>query len=352
MEDAIENVKIVHIPKGEDFLRYISTEKNLSVHTVRNYLSDLLQFVEYLKSVLEKDSLSIEDFHNIDHLMIRAFLAKLCNKGLNKSSVARKISAIRTFFNYLCRESGGVNNPGKMVSTPRRARNLPRFLSVDEADRLLNAPSGVDVMTLRDRAMLETFYSAGIRIGEIVAVNIEDLNFMDGLLRVKGKGRKERIVPIGSKAVAAIREYLEALMLAGKNENQTCHPDPETSSGVSGSKEILNQVQNDREAVFSSEKGIPLFLNRFGMRITTRSVHRIVGKYKKLSGLWDMTPHSIRHSFATHMLEGGADLRSVQEMLGHTSLSTTQRYTHVSMDKLMEVYDKAHPRGKKIKYQK
>ena len=312
MEDAIENVKIVHIPKGEDFLRHISTEKNLSVHTVRNYLSDLSQFVECLKSVLEKDSLSIEDFHNIDHLMIRAFLAKLCDKGLNKSSVARKISAIRTFFNYLCRELGWVNNPGKMVSTPRRAGNLPRFLSVDEADRLLNAPSGVDVMTLRDRAILETFYSAGIRIGEIVAVNIEDLNFMDGLLRVKGKGRKERIVPIGSKAVAAIREYL-------KN---------------------------------SPLPGAPLFLNRFGKRITTRSVHRIVEKYKKLSGLWDMTPHSIRHSFATHMLEGGADLRSVQEMLGHTSLSTTQRYTHVSMDKLMEVYDKAHPRGGKIKYHK
>jgi integrase/recombinase XerC len=249
--------------------------------------------------------------------MIRAFLAKLCEKGLNKSSVARKISAIRTFFNYLCRESGGVNNPGKMVSTPKRTRNLPRFLSVDEADRLLNAPSGGDVMTLRDRAILETFYSAGIRIGEIVAVNIEDLNFMDGLLRVKGKGRKERIVPIGSKAVAAIREYLNALRLAKEHENLSPLP------------------------------GATLFLNRFGKRITTRSVHRIVEKYKKLSGLWDMTPHSIRHSFATHMLEGGADLRSVQEMLGHTSLSTTQRYTHVSMDKLMEVYDKAHPRGKK-----
>ena len=292
----------------EEFIRHISLERNLSSHTIRNYFSDLSQFYEYLTGVFKKDTLLIEDLRNIDHVILRAFLANLYEKGLSKSSVARKISTIRTFFNYMCREGNLVNNPGKMVSTPKRGKTLPKFLSVDEADRLLGTPVGEDRLSIRDRAILETFYSAGLRIGEIVAINIEDLNLSEGLIKVKGKGRKERIVPVGEKAVDAIKKYL-------------------TTS------QLINTL--------------PLFLNKYGKRITTRSVHRIVDKYKKLSGLWDITPHSLRHSFATHLLEGGADLRSVQEMLGHASLSTTQRYTHISMDKLMEVYDKAHPRGRK-----
>ncbi|MEK6538015.1 MAG: tyrosine recombinase XerC, partial [Nitrospirota bacterium] len=286
-------------------------ERNLSSHTIRNYFSDLSQFYEYLTGVLKKDTLLIEDLRNIDHIILRAFLANLYEKGLSKSSVARKISSIRTFFNYMCREGNLVNNPGKMVSTPKRGKTLPKFLSVDEADRLLGTPVGEDRLSIRDRAILETFYSAGLRIGEIVAINVEDLNLSDGLIKVKGKGRKERIVPVGEKAVDAIKKYL-------------------------ATSQLTNALPFN-----------PLFLNKYGKRITTRSVHRIVDKYKKLSGLWDITPHSLRHSFATHLLEGGADLRSVQEMLGHASLSTTQRYTHVSMDKLMEVYDKAHPRGRK-----
>ena len=292
----------------EEFIRHISLERNLSSHTIRNYFSDLSQFYEYLTGVLKKDTLLIEDLRNIDHIILRAFFANLYEKGLCKSSVARKISTIRTFFNYMCREGNLVNNPGKMVSTPKRGKTLPKFLSVDEADRLLGTPVGEDRLSIRDRAILETFYSAGLRIGEIVAINIEDLNLSEGLIKVKGKGRKERIVPVGEKAVDAIKKYL-----------------------------ATSQLTNT----------LPLFLNKYGKRITTRSVHRIVDKYKKLSGLWDITPHSLRHSFATHLLEGGADLRSVQEMLGHASLSTTQRYTHISMDKLMEVYDKAHPRGRK-----
>ena len=292
----------------EEFIRHISLERNLSSHTIRNYFSDLSQFYEYLTGVFKKDTLLIEDLRNIDHVILRAFLANLYEKGLSKSSVARKISTIRTFFNYMCREGNLVNNPGKMVSTPKRGKTLPKFLSVDEADRLLGTPVGEDRLSIRDRAILETFYSAGLRIGEIVAINIEDLNLSEGLIKVKGKGRKERIVPVGEKAVDAIKKYL-----------------------------ATSQLTNT----------LPLFLNKYGKRITTRSVHRIVDKYKKLSGLWDITPHSLRHSFATHLLEGGADLRSVQEMLGHASLSTTQRYTHISMDKLMEVYDKAHPRGRK-----
>ncbi len=295
----------------EEFIRHISLERNLSSHTIRNYFSDLSQFYEYLTVVFKKDTLLIEDLRNIDHVILRAFLTNLYEKGLSKSTVARKISTIRTFFNYMCREGNLVNNPGKMVSTPKRGKTLPKFLSVDEADRLLGTPVGNDSMSVRDRAILETFYSAGLRIGEIVAINIEDLNLSDGLIKVKGKGRKERIVPVGEKAVGAIKKYL-------------------TTSQLTNTLPFK-----------------PLFLNKYGKRITTRSVHRIVDKYKKLSGLWDITPHSLRHSFATHLLEGGADLRSVQEMLGHASLSTTQRYTHISMDKLMEVYDKAHPRGRK-----
>lgn len=297
------------------FIRYLSSERNVSPHTLRNYLLDLAQFGEFLKRVWEKETLSAEILRDVDHITIRAFLSDLYDKGISKASLARKVSALRTFFSYLCRESSAGNNPGKMVSTPKKEKSLPRFLSIDEMDRLLKTPSGEDTLTVRDRAILETFYSCGLRIGEIVAVNLEDISLADSLIRVKGKGRKERIVPIGSKAVDAIREYLSKCGMR------------------------------------SSEFGIgdaPLFLNRYGKRITARSVHRIVEKYKRLCGIWDMTPHSIRHSFATHILDGGADLRSVQEMLGHVSLSTTQRYTHVSMDKLMEIYDKAHPRGKKV----
>src|SRR3972149_4772354 len=345
MEETIKNMKFsskrFSVPIIDEFTRHLSLERNLSAHTLRNYLSDISQFHEYLLGVFKKDALSSEDLMKVDHIIIRGFLSSMFEKGLSKTSVARKISAIRTFFNYMCREGNLVNNPGKMVSTPKRGKTLPRYLSVDEANRLMGSPAGSDIMSVRDRAILETFYSAGLRIGEIVAINLEDLNLSDGLIKVKGKGRKERIVPVGKKAIEAIKEYLST----------PCHPELVSGSQRMQDQEILKQVQKDRvdgrKAGFSGEKGYPLFLNKYGKRITTRSVHRIVVKYKKLSGLWDITPHSIRHSFATPLLEGGADLRSVQEMLGHASLSTTQRYTNVSMDKLMEVYDKAHPRGRK-----
>lgn len=319
----------------EEFIRHISSEKNFSGHTVRNYLSDLSQFHDFLLGISKKESLTPEDLRKVDHIMIRAYLSSLHEKGMSRSSVARKISTIRTFFNFLCREGILDNNPGKLVSTPKRGRTLPRFLSVDEAVRLIGAPEGSGRMSSRDRAILETFYSAGLRIGEITSMDLDDLNLSDGLIKVKGKGRKERIVPVGQKAIEAIKEYIVSHHSSNSRKHSKTPP-PLVKGGKGGF-----------EPEFSNEKGYPLFLNKYGRRITTRSVHRIVVKYKKMSGLWDMTPHSLRHSFATHMLEGGADLRSVQEMLGHASLSTTQRYTHVSMDKLMEVYDNAHPRGKK-----
>ena len=288
----------------------------MSPHTVRNYLSDLSQFGEFLKRALKREALSVEDLHTIDHIPIRAFLSSLSDKGTSKASLARKVSALRTFFNYLCRESKMTNNPAKMVSTPKKESRLPRFLSVDEMGRLLSTLSDEGPLRTRDRAILETFYSSGLRIGEVVALDIGDINFTEHLIRVKGKGRKERIVPTGVRALEAIRECLKV---------------------ASGMRKAEGGKRNE---------GAPLFLNKFGRRITTRSVHRIVERYKRLAGFWDITPHSIRHSFATHILDNGAELRSVQEMIGHANLSTTQRYTHLSMDKLMEVYDKAHPRGK------
>ncbi len=341
MEEAIEG-----------FIRYLSNERNVSPHTVRNYLSDLSQFGEFLKRVLKREALSVEDLHAIDHITIRAFLSGLSDKGTGKTSLARKVSALRTFFNYLCRESKMTSNPGKMVSTPKKERRLPRFLSVDEMERLLSTLSDEGPLRTRDKAILETFYSSGLRIGEVVALDIGDINFAEHLIRVKGKGRKERIVPIGERALEAIRECLVQM------RNETIIPRHGTKydknvipakAGIQNAGKGLDSHfrGNDRHVKDLSGEKMPLFLNRFGKRITTRSVHRIVERYKRLSGFWDITPHSIRHSFATHILDGGADLRSVQEMLGHVNLSTTQRYTHLSTDKLMEVYDKAHPRGKK-----
>src|SRR4030067_3575601 len=231
----------------EEFVRHISLERNLSSHTIRNYYSDLSQFFGYLTTVLKKDTLLLEDLRKIDHTIIRGFLSTLYDKGLSKSSIARKISAIRTFFNFMCREGNLVNNPGKIVSTPKRGMTLPRFLSVDEAARLMGSPVGSDRMSIRDRAILETFYSAGLRIGEIVAINLEDLNLSEGLIKVKGKGRKERIVPVGKKAIEAIKEYLST----------PCHPELVSGSQTMQSHEIPKQVRDDVNDRFAGEKVYP-----------------------------------------------------------------------------------------------
>ncbi|MFQ5454856.1 MAG: tyrosine recombinase XerC [Nitrospirota bacterium] len=288
------------------FIGYLKIEKGSSKHTIRNYLSDLSQFKRFLgeNNRVEK----------IDRLIVRGFLAELHKRGEKKSSIARKLASIRSFLRFLIREGVIKSNIGRTISTPKHKKRLPSFLSVDAASLLMNAPKGSDVLTLRDRAILETIYSTGIRVSEIVSLDIEDLNLSEGIIKVKGKGMKERIVPIGSKAITAIREYLD----------------------------ISYQLNSDIDELKS-----PLFLNRFGKRLSTRSMDRIVKKYAEKISHPHITPHSLRHSFATHLLDGGADLRSIQELLGHVSLSTTQRYTHVSMDKLMEIYDKSHPRSTK-----
>ena len=304
------------------FLRHLEVEKNSSVHTLRNYRSDLVQFIAYLVKhhrphpPLEADE---ADWSQVDHHQIRAYLAELYRRGGKKSSIARKLATLRSLFRYLAREGKVEKNPAKMVATPKLGRTLPTVLTVDDAKMLVEAPKGSDPKTLRDRAILETFYSTGIRLSELVGLNREDLDLSSGLLKVRGKGKKERIVPIGSKAIEAIRSYL------------LHHSGPPAS----------------RSRADDSVAG-PIFLNRLGHRLTTRAVAGIVNRYVAQAGLLSrVSPHTLRHSFATHLLDGGVDLRAIQEMLGHASLSTTQRYTHLSTDQLVKVYDQAHPRARK-----
>ncbi|HET6466586.1 MAG TPA: tyrosine recombinase XerC [Nitrospiria bacterium] len=314
----------------QSFIEYLQVERGSSAHTVRNYRSDLEQFERFLLSIGEPDALlrrsatSYPDgsdqasarepeWIEVEPLKIRAYLAHLRQTGVQKSSIARKLAVIRTFFKYLQREGRLKNNPARLVTTPKQEQRLPAFLTVDDATALMEAFSIDEKTGPRDRAILETFYSTGIRLSELVALNVNDLSPHEGLIRVQGKGRKERIVPIGSKALAAIETYLAVVP--------------------------FRQFHEERR---------PLFLNRVGKRLTTRTVARIVGRAAaRLSKAPRVTPHALRHSFATHLLDGGADLRVIQELLGHARLSTTQRYTHVTTDKLIEVYDRTHPRAKK-----
>ncbi len=306
----------------DEFMRYIKIERNLSEHTQRNYISDLGQFFEYIKDK------SIVDIGNID---IRGYLGHLHRIGLKKSSIARKLATIRTFFRFLHREGYIDKNPAKIVATPKQEKFLPHFLSVDDTFRLVEAANREETSSLRDRAILELFYSSGIRVGELVSLDREDINLSDGLIKVKGKGRKERIVPIGSKAIEAMKRYIEG----------TVHGSPRPRSAPQDPTE----KRGGQFTVY--DERVPLFLNRSWKRITERSVRRIVLKYGMESLKQTVKPHTLRHSFATHLLDAGADLRAIQELLGHKSLSTTQKYTHLGMDKLMEVYDKTHPRSKK-----
>jgi integrase/recombinase XerC len=228
---------------------------------------------------------------------------------VKKSSIARKLSSVRAFFKYLHRQGIIANNPARLLATPKQEKRLPSVLTVDDAFGLLEAPRGGSRTELRDRAVLETLYSTGIRAAELVGINRDDINRHDRLVRIRGKGRKERIVPMGEKALTAVDAYL-------------------ARTGA------------------TSEPAV--FTNPSGKRLTVRTVQRILETYRKRAGLAQKaSPHTLRHSFATHMLESGADLRSIQELLGHASLSTTQRYTHLNLDSLMETYDKAHPRARK-----
>ena len=298
-----------------DFLNFQRYEKGSSDNTLSSYESDIEQFYEYLRGPESKPV----DITKVDNLDIRGFLAHLSRQGLKKATAQRKLASIRSFFKYLYREGLVDKNPAKLVATPKKEKDLPGFLSVDDAAMLVEAPEGEFPMEQRDRALLETLYSCGLRVSEACGLNRGDIDFAAGVVRVTGKGSKERLVPVGRQALEALAAYMDALDRGGKAR---------AKGGPAGER--------------------PVFINKLGGRLGVRGIRRVVEKYVRATHLQGgVTPHTLRHTFATHLLGGGADLRSIQEMLGHASLSTTQKYTHVDLDRLMEVYDKAHPRAKK-----
>jgi len=296
----------------DQFMKYLALEKGASEHTCRSYLNDLSHLASFISAsgLIPKSERGEVDVSRIDRDIIRIYLRALFRSG-KRSSIARKLASIRSFFQYLVREGIISKNPAKGVATPKTEKYIPSTLTIDEMFRMLDAPDSSKSMGLRDRAILELLYSSGIRVGELTQLNCDDADLELGIIKVLGKGRKERIVPIGSKAIEAIKDYLEK-----------------------------------RGFPWGNGRDYPLFINTRGGRLTGRSVSRVVEKYGKKSGLAKrIGPHALRHTFATHLLDAGANLRDIQELLGHVSLSTTQKYTHVSIDGLMEVYDKAHPRS-------
>ena len=297
----------------EGFIEAQSAEKGFSSNTCRAYRNDLEQFLGYLRDptngLLGRGEKM--DVRDVDDIVIRSYLGFLYKKN-QKSTIARKLSALRSFFRFLVKRGVISTNPAESVLTPKRGRPVPNYLPVDDMFRLLDGVKGESVLAFRNRAILETLYSTGVRVAELAGMDVGDVDFDAGFVRVIGKGNKERLAPVGKKALARIRAYIDKR-------------DDSTGSGLTG------------EA--------PLFLNNRGGRLSTRSIARFLEKVvRELGLLRPVSPHGLRHTFATHMLDAGADLRVVQSLLGHASLTTTQRYTHVSIDRLMEVYDKAHPR--------
>ena len=296
-----------------EFLQHLKYERNLSPHTIRNYASDLEQFRDHLFSVEKRADFPVDQ---IDRLTIREWMAGL-HEGHKKTSVARKLASLRTFFQFVVREGKLESNPAKLVATPRIERKLPNHLSMEDAVRFIETPDVNTDLGRRDRAILEFLYATGIRVGELVQIDLSDIDIRERLVRVTGKRKKQRIVPFGEPALEALSVYIENARPAFLAE---CPP-----------------AERDTQAVF---------LHRRGGRLTTRSVGRMIDKYIRLcADIHDISPHSLRHTFATHLLDNGADLRDIQELLGHARLSTTQIYTQVSMEKMIEVYDKAHPKA-------
>lgn len=306
-----EPVRSVELHDAIDsFIRYLEIERNASDLTLKSYSEDLESLLEYLSEyegeLLPPDRIGISE--------LRRYVAYLHECQYERTTIARRLACLRSFFRYCCREGFSKTNPAKPLRTPRTGKKLPHFLTTDQIGALLEAPPANQKMGLRDRAILETLYSAGLRVSELVALNLSDWDQDANIIRVLGKGRKERIAPIGSYAAKALTRWIEE-----REAKSPSHPDADA-----------------------------LFLNRLKTRLTTRSVGRMLEKYLLQTGLDRKTsPHTLRHSFATHLLDGGADLRSVQELLGHKSLTTTQIYTHVSTARLRETYEKAHPHAQK-----
>ena len=311
----------------KQFLIYLRSVRNASEHTIRSYETDLEQFLTFLTP----PGTSMPAPTDVTHLMIREFVSHLHDLKLEKSSMARKLAAIRSFFKFAVREGIVLRSPARAVATPKLPKRIPSVLSAEDLNAFLDsvvaepmaaperrapaADEGSRLMVKRDRAILELLYASGLRVSELTGLNLADMDRKELMLRVRGKGNKERIVPYGGKAEQALEAYQPVR------------------------EEILRKAgrRGDRQATF---------LNHLGTRLTQRSVARIVKKYSRLANVnWDLHPHSLRHAFATHLLADGADLRAIQELLGHSSLSTTQRYTHATIRQLLEVFDKAHPRA-------
>lgn len=293
------------------FLQYLRAERNASDLTIKSYREDLTALTTYLTEARGGRPPTPDQLTPVE---LRGYVAALHEAGYARTTIARRMASMRSFFRFGQREGWCKTNPAKPLRTPRKARNLPHFLSAEDIGRLLQSPSPDDPLGLRDRAILETLYSAGLRVSELAGLNQSDLDFDAGVLHVRGKGRRERLAPIGSYAIRALGRWLAVRQLS-----------PREPQGALA----------------------PVFVNRFGRRLTTRSVGRMLEKYLRLTGLdRRTTPHTLRHSFATHLLDQGADIRSVQELLGHKSLVTTQIYTHVSTAGLRAAYEKAHPRAK------
>ena len=286
------------------FLRHLSLEKNASPHTVRAYGDDLHQFVAHARAELRREIAPAD----VDHLLIRSFLARLHARGLKKSSSARKLAGLRTFFRWLCREGVLTKNPARALLSPRTERRIPTHLEESEVATLLDLP-GDGIVAVRGRALLELLYATGLRCAELVSLDLAEVDFEARMARVVGKGRKERVVPFGGRARDAVKAWLPARMALS----------PESDA---------------------------LFVNQRGGRLTDRSVRALVAhRIRQVAITRKVSPHTLRHSFATHLLERGADLRTIQELLGHASLSTTQRYTHVNTRYILDIYRKTHPRA-------
>jgi integrase/recombinase XerC len=294
------------------FVTFLDVERGASRETLRSYASDLRQFVSFMTAAAS--GIRPIDPAVVQSDTVRAYLQWLDRKREKRTSLARKLACLRSFFRYLQRKGVVPRNPAEDVRTPKQPKPLPRVLTKDDAQALMEFPGVTTGLSLRDRAILETLYSTGARVSEVAGINLEDISVKEGLVRLRGKGRKERIVPIGDVAVDAIRQY----------------------------RAWLNSAPGAQHSTLSKT---PLFRNSRGGRLTARSVARVVARYSRALPGGPVSPHTLRHSFATHLLDEGADLRAIQEMLGHASLSTTQKYTHVAMDQLLASYDKAHPRA-------
>ena len=310
------------------FVTFLDLERGASRETIRSYQSDLRQFVSFIKSFIDPPFQPISP-SSIDSLTIRRYLRWLDEKKEKKSSLARKLATLKSFYRFLTKEGWTEVNPAAQVRSPRQGQRLPKVLTKDDANVLMEVPEGTSYTASRDRAILETLYSTGARVSELVGLNWDDVDVETGIVRLQGKGKKERIVPIGDIALEAIREY---------RSQQPGKPGKRTQGKETKG---LKQVERPTDPA-------PVFRNNRGGRLSARSVERMVKRSSQLLQGGTVTPHTLRHSFATHLLDEGADLRVIQEMLGHASLATTQKYTHVATDQLMAVYDRAHPRAGKV----